>query len=96
MKNDFFLSTHSTFIIREMRIRAYSQVLQSYKCVTLEALATAFGVSVEFIDKYEIFCVILIGNYSIGFPLAASAAPSIRSLELSRIPEKKHSGMTST
>lgn len=54
LKRDFFLSAHSTFIVREMRIRAYSQTLQSYKCVTLEALANAFGVSVDFIDRYGV------------------------------------------
>ena len=33
-----------------MRILAYSQLLESYRSLTLESLATAFGVSVEFVD----------------------------------------------
>ena len=35
-----------------MRIQAYSQLLESYRSLTLESLGGAFGVSVEFIDKY--------------------------------------------
>ena len=33
-----------------MRIRAYTQLLESYRSLTLDALATAFGVSLEFVD----------------------------------------------
>ena len=33
-----------------MRIRAYSQLLESYRSLTLESLSTAFGVSTDFID----------------------------------------------
>lgn len=35
-----------------MRILAYTQLLESYRSLTLESLARAFGVSVEFIDRY--------------------------------------------
>jgi 26S proteasome regulatory subunit N7 len=38
-----------------MRILAYAQLLQSYSSLTLESLAHAFGVTVDFVDK----CVIL-------------------------------------
>ena len=34
-----------------MRILAYSQLLESYRSLTLDSMARAFGVSVEFIDK---------------------------------------------
>lgn len=34
-----------------MRVVIYSQFLESYKTVTLESMANAFGVSVSFIDR---------------------------------------------
>ncbi len=34
-----------------MRIVIYSQFLESYKTVTLDNMAKAFGVSIDFIDK---------------------------------------------
>jgi len=36
--------------MREACVVAYSQFLESYKSVTLEAMATAFGVTASFID----------------------------------------------
>lgn len=33
-----------------MRILAYAQLLESYRSLTLDSLATAFGVSTSFID----------------------------------------------
>ncbi|THG12163.1 hypothetical protein TEA_025026 [Camellia sinensis var. sinensis] len=36
--------------MREVRTMVYSQFLESYKSVTIEAMAKAFGVTVEFID----------------------------------------------
>lgn len=38
-----------------MRILAYAQILESYKSVTLESLSDAFGVSVDFIDRFAFF-----------------------------------------
>ena len=38
-----------------MRILAYAQLLQSYSSLTLESLAHAFGVTVDFVDKCVIF-----------------------------------------
>lgn len=35
-----------------MRILAYAQLLQSYSSLTLDSLARAFGVTVDFVDKY--------------------------------------------
>jgi 26S proteasome regulatory subunit N7 len=35
-----------------MRILAYSQLLESYRSLTLESLSGAFGVSVEFVDRH--------------------------------------------
>lgn len=45
------LSVHSRYYVREMRIRAYGQLLESYRSVTLISLAEAFGVSVGFMDS---------------------------------------------
>ncbi|KAI0050855.1 PCI-domain-containing protein [Auriscalpium vulgare] len=44
------LAPHSRFYVREMRILAYAQLLQSYQSLTLESLAGAFGVTVDFVD----------------------------------------------
>ncbi|KAG6915135.1 hypothetical protein DXG01_013099 [Tephrocybe rancida] len=44
------LAPHARFYVREMRIRAYSQLLESYRSLTLQSLSEAFGVSVEFVD----------------------------------------------
>ncbi|GJE98959.1 26S proteasome subunit RPN7-domain-containing protein [Phanerochaete sordida] len=44
------LSAHSRYYVREMRILAYNQLLQSYRSLTLDSMARSFGVSIEFID----------------------------------------------
>ncbi|KAJ9051289.1 proteasome regulatory particle subunit [Entomophthora muscae] len=46
-----YLFTHRKYYIREMRIIAYSQLLESYRSVTLESMAKSFGVSEDFIDR---------------------------------------------
>ena len=51
MLRDRVMSLHASFLIRELRIRAYKQLLQSYQSVTLESMARTFGVSVSFLDK---------------------------------------------
>ena len=51
LKKDFYLSKHYNYFINEMRVKVYSQFLQSYKTVTIENMANAFGVSVGFIDN---------------------------------------------
>jgi len=48
------LAPHARFYVREMRILAYAQLLQSYSSLTLDSLAHAFGVTVDFVDKYVI------------------------------------------
>ncbi|KAJ7771818.1 PCI-domain-containing protein [Mycena metata] len=45
------LAPHTRYYVREMRIHAYSQLLESYRSLTLESLSGAFGVSVDFIDN---------------------------------------------
>lgn len=51
LTNDRYFHAHVSYYVREMRIMAYSQLLESYSSLTLQYMATAFGVSVEFIDK---------------------------------------------
>lgn len=46
-----YLSIHSNYYIREMRRKAYAQLLESYKTLSLKSMADAFGVSVEFLDN---------------------------------------------
>ena len=47
---DRYLHPHFRYYMREVRTVVYSQFLESYKSVTIEAMAKAFGVTVEFID----------------------------------------------
>lgn len=45
------LSAHARYYTRELRVKAYAQLLESYRSVTLESLCSAFGVSKEWLDK---------------------------------------------
>lgn len=49
---DRYLCEHRQWYVREMRLRGYQQLLQSYRKVGLESMAKDFGVSVDFLDKY--------------------------------------------
>lgn len=51
IKVDFYLSKHCNYFMNEMRIKVYSQFLQSYKTVTIENMSNVFGVSSQFIDN---------------------------------------------
>ena len=51
MKIDRFLRPHYRYYCREMRVVAYAQILESYRSLTLESMAQAFGVSIDFIDR---------------------------------------------
>lgn len=48
---DRFLAPHFGFYMREIRVVAYRQFLQSYRSVKLGSMAEAFGVSVPFLDS---------------------------------------------
>lgn len=50
MMKHSLLAAHRRFYIREMRVLAYTQLLQSYRSVTLDSMAASFGVSADFID----------------------------------------------
>eukprot|EP01100_Stratorugosa_tubuloviscum_P003765 TRINITY_DN190_c1_g2_i1.p1 TRINITY_DN190_c1_g2~~TRINITY_DN190_c1_g2_i1.p1 ORF type:complete len:405 (-),score=145.50 TRINITY_DN190_c1_g2_i1:128-1291(-) len=51
INRDRYLSQHARYYCREMRIKAYSQLLESYRSVQLQSMADAFGISVEFLDR---------------------------------------------
>ena len=61
IKNDKYLSTHANYFIKEMRLVAYRQYLESFKSVTIENMAKSFGVSADFIDR-ELSNFIYIGR----------------------------------
>ena len=51
LRADRIIYPHFRFYMREVQIAAYSQFLESYKSVTLAAMATAFGVTTDFLDE---------------------------------------------
>jgi 26S proteasome regulatory subunit N7 len=51
---DRYLYEHRGWFVREMRLRGYQQLLQSYRVVGLGSMAKDFGVSVDFLDRYVI------------------------------------------
>lgn len=50
LQSDRFLQPHSGYIMRELFVLGFKQFLDSYKSVTLESMASSFGISVEFLD----------------------------------------------
>ena len=50
VKDDRYLHAHYRYFMREARIVAYTQFLESYKSVTLQSMAQAFGISEELLD----------------------------------------------
>jgi 26S proteasome regulatory subunit N7 len=51
LQRDRALAVHASYYIREMKIRAYAQLLESYRALTLKYMADAFGVTEEYIDR---------------------------------------------
>lgn len=51
LRLDIHVGQHVRYYVREMRIKAYAQLLESYKSVQIASLADAFGVTPEFIDR---------------------------------------------
>lgn len=51
LSQDRYLFEHRGWFVREMRLRAYQQLLQSYRVVGLNSMAQEFGVSVDFLDR---------------------------------------------
>lgn len=55
LTQDRYLHEHRAWFVREMRLRAYQQLLQSYRVVGLNSMASDFGVTVDYLDRY-VFC----------------------------------------
>lgn len=51
LTQDRYLYEHRAWFVREMRLRAYQQLLQSYRVVGLNSMASDFGVTVDFLDR---------------------------------------------
>ncbi|XP_033647483.1 26S proteasome non-ATPase regulatory subunit 6-like [Asterias rubens] len=51
LRLDRLMRPHYSYYVREMRILAYTQLLESYQSLTLQYMADAFGVSIDFIDQ---------------------------------------------
>ena len=64
MKDDRLMAAHCRHYVREMRIMAYAQLLESYRSLTLEYMAVAFGVTVECIDQWV--CLLLFSFQFLG------------------------------
>jgi 26S proteasome regulatory subunit N7 len=52
LSQDRYLSEHRAWFVREMRLRGYQQLLQSYRVVSLDSMANDFGVTVDFLDRF--------------------------------------------
>ncbi|KAI9733905.1 MAG: hypothetical protein M1834_002560 [Cirrosporium novae-zelandiae] len=51
LSQDRYLFEHKAWFVREMRLRGYQQLLQSYRIVGLQSMANEFGVSIDFLDR---------------------------------------------
>ncbi|CAF0753671.1 unnamed protein product [Didymodactylos carnosus] len=51
LKKDRYLEKHVQYYVREMRIIAYNQLLQSYSSLTIKGMAQAFDCTETFLDK---------------------------------------------
>jgi len=51
LKMNRFLAPHAGFYCKELRVIAYSQMLESYHSVQLKSMANIFGITVDFLDK---------------------------------------------
>eukprot|EP00697_Spironema_sp_BW2_P016080 gnl/Spiro4/7177_TR3736_c0_g1_i1.p1 gnl/Spiro4/7177_TR3736_c0_g1~~gnl/Spiro4/7177_TR3736_c0_g1_i1.p1 ORF type:complete len:422 (+),score=133.97 gnl/Spiro4/7177_TR3736_c0_g1_i1:55-1266(+) len=51
LKLDRYWSPHASYLCREMRVHAYNQFLSSYRSVTLDSMARAFGITVQTLDR---------------------------------------------
>jgi len=51
LKEDRYMAPHYAFYVREMKIKAYAQLLESYRSLTLRYMADAFGVTEAYMDS---------------------------------------------
>lgn len=59
LRTSRFLYAHLRYYVREMRIVAYAQLLESYRSLTIASMAQAFGVTEDYIDRYVIFLEVM-------------------------------------
>lgn len=52
LSQDRYLYEHRAWFVREMRLRGYQQLLQSYRIVGMNSMANDFGVTVDFLDRF--------------------------------------------
>jgi len=50
-KEDRYMAPHYAYYVREMKIKAYAQLLESYRSLTLAYMADAFGVTEDYMDS---------------------------------------------
>ena len=51
MKADRYMFTHYKYYVREVKIKAHAQLLESYKTIKLSYMADTFGVTEDYIDR---------------------------------------------
>ena len=51
LKADRFLHAHYAFYIREMKVKVFGQLLESYRSLTLTYMAEAFNVTEDYMDR---------------------------------------------
>lgn len=51
LTKDKYLFEHANYYLREIRCRAYNQLLESYSSLSIKSMANLFKVSVEFLDN---------------------------------------------
>jgi hypothetical protein len=75
------LAPHARYYVREMRIKAYQQLLESYRSLTLERMSRSFGVSEAFVDRYvsTMSRELTSATFRASLPMAAFPALSTRS-----------------
>ncbi|CAO3615341.1 unnamed protein product [Cunninghamella echinulata] len=61
LRTSRYLYPHIRYYVREMRIVAYAQLLESYRSLTISSMAQAFGVTESYIDK-ELYKFIAAGR----------------------------------
>lgn len=62
LRTSRYLLPHMRYYTREMRIQAYAQLLESYRSLTVTSMAQAFGMSEDYIDKYDVFDNVKMNN----------------------------------
>ena len=48
-----YWNPHYAFYVREMKIKAFAQLLESYRSLKLTYIADAFGVTEDYMDRYQ-------------------------------------------